>query len=305
MARTRLIATSEGTQDHFGPAEWALLAGVAGAWGSAYLLISVALEGFSPFAVAFLRVALGAALLTLIPAARRGPRPEPHDRVRIALLGLVWIAIPLTLFPLAQQSVSSAVAGMLTGAQPVLAATIAALLLGRLPDARLRVGLGIGVVGVVAIAWGAASGAGGSSIGGIALVLAAVLCYALGVNIAVPLQQRYGGLPVIRRTLVVGAVLTLPGGAIGLADSHPTAGAVAAVIPLGLICTGIGYVLFATLAGRAGASRGSIAIYLIPVVALVLGVVFRGDAVSALELVGIALVLAGAWLARGPRRPPP
>jgi drug/metabolite transporter (DMT)-like permease len=305
MARPRLIATSEGTQDHFGPAEWALLAGVATAWGSAYLLISIALEGFSPVAISSVRVALGAALLTLIPAARRGPRPDRHDSLRIALMGLVWIAIPLTLFPLAQQSVSSAVAGMLTGAQPVLAALIASLLLGRLPDPRLRAGLGIGVIGVVAIAWGAASGAEGSSIGGIALVLAAVLCYALGVNIAVPLQQRYGGLPVIRRTLVVGAVLTLPGGVIGLADSHPTAGAVAAVIPLGLICTGIGYVLFTTLAGRAGASRGSIAIYLIPVVALVLGVVFRGDAVSVLELVGIALVLAGAWLARGPRRSPP
>jgi drug/metabolite transporter (DMT)-like permease len=225
--------------------------------------------------------------------------------VRVGLLGLLWIAVPLTLFPLAQQSVSSAVAGMLTGAQPVLAATIASLLLGRLPDSRLRTGLAVGVVGVVAIAWGAATGAEGSSIGGIALVLAAVLCYALSVNIAVPLQQRYGGLPVIRRTLVVGALLTLPGGVVGLAHSHPTAGAVAAVIPLGVICTGVGYVLFTTLAGRAGASRGSIAIYLVPVVALVLGVVFRGDAVSGLELAGIALVLAGAWVARGTRRARP
>jgi drug/metabolite transporter (DMT)-like permease len=305
MTRGRLIMTSEGTHDALGPAEWALLAGVAASWGSAYLLISIALEGFSPFAVAFLRVALGAVSLALIPAARRGPQLEGHDRVRVALLGLLWIAVPLTLFPLAQQSVSSAVAGMLTGAQPVLAATIASLLLGRLPDPRLRTGLAVGVIGVVAIAWGAATGAEGSSIGGIALVLAAVLCYALSVNIAVPLQQRYGGLPVIRRTLVVGALLTLPGGVVGLTQSDPTAGAIAAVVPLGVICTGVAYVLFTTLAGRAGASRGSIAIYLVPVVALVLGVVFRGDSVSGLELAGIALVLAGAWLARGTRRARP
>lgn len=299
----RLPATGEGTRaGPFGAAEWGLLAATALMWGSGYLFVAIGLESLSPGAVTFLRVVLGTALLACVPAARHAGI-APADRPRLLLLGVLWLALPLTLFPIAQQWVSSAVAGMITGAQPIFAAAIAALLLRRAPGLRQLAGMALGFAGVVAIAWSAAAGGkGGSTAAGMALVLVAVACYALAANLAVPLQQRYGSLPVILRALAVALVLTAPLGAIGLADSSPSARSLAAMLPLGLLATGAGYVAFATLVGRAGASRGAVAIYFVPVVALALGVALQGDEVGPLALAGTAVVVAGAWATGGARR---
>ncbi|HEV2061257.1 MAG TPA: EamA family transporter, partial [Solirubrobacteraceae bacterium] len=69
-----------------------------------------------------------------------------------------------------------------------------------------------------------------------------------------------------------------------------------AMVPLGVLGTGLALVLMTLLVGRVGAPRGSIAIYFTPLVALVLGVVVRSEQVAPLALAGTALVLAGAWL---------
>jgi drug/metabolite transporter (DMT)-like permease len=131
---------------------------------------------------------------------------------------------------------------------------------------------------------------------GVALVLVAVFCYGVGANVAVPLQQRYGALPVLLRALVVALVLVVPAGVAGIPGSELEVRPLAAMLPLGLLGTGWAYVAFALLLGRAGASRGAVAIYFTPVVAIVLGVLVRGEDVAAVSLVGVVLVIAGAWL---------
>ncbi|MDX6581883.1 MAG: hypothetical protein QOI10_1067 [Solirubrobacterales bacterium] len=298
----RLITTGPGTRPQaFAGRDWALLAATALIWGSAYLLIEIGLEGLEPTAIAFLRVALGAALLAALPAARRGALAG-RDRARVVLLGVLWLAVPLTLFPVAQQWVSSAVAGMITGAQPLFAAAIAALLLRRLPARVQALGLGLGFAGVVAIVAASADRGGSNQALGVCLVVVAVACYALSTNIAVPLQQRYGSLAVILRALLVAVALLAVPGLLGLAASDPTAGSLVAMLPLGLLCTGLGYVVFTSLVGRVGATRGAVAIYFVPVVAIALGVAVRGEGASAAELAGTAAVLAGAWLTSRPRR---
>ncbi len=297
----RLITTDEGSwAEAFEARDWLLLAATAAIWGSAYILIEIGLEGLEPTAISFVRVALGAAALAAIPAARRAS-VAGRDRARLALLGALWLALPLTLFPIAQQWVSSVVAGMITGAQPLFAAAIAAALLRRLPGRRQAVGLGLGFAGVIAIVLSTAADDGSDEALGIGLVLVAVACYALSTNIAVPLQQRYGSLVVILRALVVALGLLAVPGVIGLAASEPDAASLAAMVPLGLLCTGLGYVTFTALVGRVGATRGAVAIYFVPVIAIVLGVVFRGEGAGAVALAGTAAVLAGAWLTSRPQ----
>ena len=291
-----LITTTAGTRaQEFGILEWALLAATALSWGSAYLFIEIGLEGLEPTAIAFVRVALGAALLAAIPAARAG-RLEGADRGRVALLGVLWLALPLTLFPIAQQWVTSVVAGMVTGAQPLFAAAIAALLLRRLPGRAQAVGLAVGFAGVTVIVLSSADGGGSDQATGTALVVLAVLCYALSANVAVPLQQRYGSLAVILRALLVALALLAVPGAIGLAASSADAGSLLAMLPLGLLSTGLGYVAFTALVGRAGATRGAVAVYFVPVVAIVLGVLALGEDAGPIALGGAAAVVAGAWL---------
>lgn len=287
--------TSEGTSVHpFTPADWGLLLAPALIWGSSFLLIAEGLESLEPGVVTWLRVIFGFLALTPVPAVRR-VRIDPEDRLRVALIGLVWMAFPMTMFPIAEQRISSSVTGMLNGALPLFAAAIAAVLLRRPPGRAQLVGLTVGFAGVVAISL--PSLRGGSQTGlGAGLVILAMFSYGIATNLVVPLQQKYGSLPVIWRGQVVAIALTAPFGLAGLPASTFEVVPVLATVALGALGTGVAFIAAGTLMGRVGATRGSVLAYLIPVVALALGVVFRGEDVAAIALVGLVLVLGGAWL---------
>jgi drug/metabolite transporter (DMT)-like permease len=264
-------------------------------WGSAYMWIEIGLEGLEPTTVAFSRVLLALALLAAIPAARSGTFSN-QDHIRVVLLGALWLALPLTLFPVAQQWVSSTVAGVLTGAQPLFAAAIAFVLLSRAPERHQILGLCLGFGGVVAMVLASTDGESENAALGTALVIAAVACYALSTNLAVPLQQRHGSLAVILRALVVAAALLAVPGVVGLAAAGASAASLAAMLPLGLASTALGYVAFTALVGRAGAARGAVAIYLVPLVAIALGLAVRGEHAAPGQLAGAGAILAGAIL---------
>jgi drug/metabolite transporter (DMT)-like permease len=294
VSRRPLIETADGTRrEEFGMQEWGLLVAVAAIWGSSFLFIEIGLEHFGPGVVAFGRVAVGALTLSLLPGSRR-----PVDRAdlpRVALLGLFWMGAPLILFPIGQQWIDSSLAGMINGAVPIFAAVVAAILLRRLPAARQLTGIAIGFLGVVGVLWPATRDANATALGA-ALVLLAVLCYGIAINIAVPLQQRYGALPVLVRAQAVALVLLAPAALISLPDSEFAWSSALAVAALGFFGTGWAFLAMTTLVGRAGATRGSIATYFVPIVAIALGVIFRDETIAAISLVGTGLVLTGAYL---------
>lgn len=91
----------------------------------------------------------------------------------------------------------------------------------------------------------------------------------------------------------------------GLAASTPSTAGVLAMLAFGALGTGLAYVFFTDVIGRVGASRASVTTYLLPVVALAIGVGFGGESIAPLSLVGIALVLLGAYIATSGRRPAP
>jgi drug/metabolite transporter (DMT)-like permease len=294
MMRRPLLETGSGSRtEAFGVREWGLLASIALIWGSSFLFIDVGLEALAPGVIAVARVALGVAALALVPAARRPIGRE--DQVRVAFLGVIWAGLPLILFPIAQQWIDSSVAGMLNGAVPLAGAAWAVVLLRR-PLPRVHaVGLLIGFAGVLAISWPQLQGSRATTLGA-GLVVLAVVLYGLAVNLAVPLQQRYGALPVLLRAQLAALVLLLPFGLWGLRDSSFAWPPVLAMVPLGVLGTGVAFVLMTTLVGRVGGPRGAVATYFIPVVAIALGVLLLGERVAPAALAGTALVVAGAWL---------
>lgn len=290
----RLLSTAEGTLTAaFGAAEWGLLVGIAVIWGSSFLWIEIGLDSLRPGVVVMSRVLLGVAVLAVFGKARQAV--DRADLPRIALLGLVWIGIPLSLFPIAQQWVDSSVAGMMNGAVPLTAAAWATLLLGRFPGRLQRAGLAIGFAGVVAISWPQLT-TSRSTAAGVGLIGLAVFLYGLAANLAVPLQQRYGALPVLLRAQLASLVVVLPFGLFQLRGSTFTMRSLLAMIPLGALCTGLAFVMMTVLVGRVGSTRGTVPIYLVPVVAIALGVAVRGESVAPIALAGAALVVIGAWL---------
>ncbi|MBA2319023.1 MAG: DMT family transporter [Euzebyales bacterium] len=301
--RRRLLETGAGTRlDAFGSAEWGLLAAVALIWGSSFLFMDIGLESLRPGVVTMARVGLGAAALGLVPRARAAVARE--DMPRVAFLGLIWIAVPLMLFPIAQQWIDSSVAGMLNGAVPLTTAAWSVALLRRAPGRTQLLGIAVGFAGVVAISWPELQGSRSTALGA-ALVVLAVALYGLSANLAVPLQQRYGALPVLLRAQLAALLIVVPFGLASLPGSRWTWDAAVAMIPLGVLGTGLAFVLMFTLVGRVGGPRGSVAIYFVPVVAIILGVVFLSEEIAPLAAFGTALVLAGAWLTSRREAPPP
>ena len=128
------------------------------------------------------------------------------------------------------------------------------------------------------------------------LVVVAVTSYGVAASIAGPLQREYGSVPVVFRAMAVASVLCLPYGLVDATSSTFSWGALAACAAVGIGGTGVAFVIAATLNGRVGAVRMSLVTYIIPVVSIVLGVIFRDETVSAWAILGTVVVLAGAFL---------
>jgi drug/metabolite transporter (DMT)-like permease len=264
-------------------------------WGASFLFIAEGLRAIGPMGVTFVRILVGFLTLSLVPAARRPMAREAWSGV--ALLGVLWLAFPLSMFPFAEQRVSSALTGMLNGANPLFTAIVASALARRAPSRAVAAGLAVGITGAVLVGWPTVH-EGRSSLLGVALILAALVSYGFALNLARPLQQRHGALPVIWRAQAVALLLTAPLGVPDLLVARWTPGPLASLLALGAFGTGVAYVVLAVAAGRVGATRASATTFLIPPVALVLGVVVRGERVALLSVLGGAVCVAGAWLIR-------
>jgi drug/metabolite transporter (DMT)-like permease len=303
MTTTGTLSTSPGAPVHhvMQPADWLRLALPGVIWGSSFYFIAEGLDSFDPALITPLRVLFGFATLLAFPAARAPI--ERRDLGLVAILGVVWLAVPLTLFPFAEERVSSSVTGMLNGATPLFVAIVATMIARRPPPAHQLVGLLVGFAGVVVIALPSLDKGSSSGIG-VGMIFAALACYGVSLNIARPLLLKYGGLPVICRAQAIALVLTTPFGIAALPASSFSWHSALAVVALGVLGTGAAYVLAATNVGRLGSTRASVTTYLIPAVALGLGVVLRDEEVAVLAIVGSLVALLGAYLTnRSPRGP--
>jgi drug/metabolite transporter (DMT)-like permease len=278
-------------------ADVALLVVPGTIWGASFLFIAEGLEAVAPNGVTFTRIAIGFLTLSLFPSARRPVARA--DWAGTAMLGVVWLAFPLSMFPFAEQHVSSALTGMLNGATPLFAAAVASLIARRFPERGILVGLIVGFGGAVIMALPAIGGA--SSAFGVGLIVLALMSYGAAVNLARPLQQRNGAVPVVWRALGVALVLTAPLGLPEVVKGEWSLRPALALLCLGAGGTAIATVLTATAAGRLGATKASATAFIIPVVALLLGVVVRGEHVTAVSLAGAGICLLGAAIIRDPK----
>jgi drug/metabolite transporter (DMT)-like permease len=276
-------------------------------WGSAFLWIKLADRGFSPVEVTLARLALGAAVLSAIVLARREEIPRSARLwAHIVVAALFGNAVPYLLFAVAEQAVNSSTAGIINATTPLW--TVVLALAARHQKTVMSwqtAGLIVGFAGALLIfsPWHAASGL--ISAGGLE-ALAASVSYAVSYIYMDRFLARRGlGAMVLSACQLAAAAVML---AIALAVSgvqtpHVTAENAAAIAVLGIIGTGFAYVLNYQIITSEGATIASTVTYLLPVVAIVLGVLVLNENITIIVLAGIALVLAGVALTR--RRPKP
>lgn len=280
-----------------------LFAAMSLIWGIPYLLIRVAVAEISPAALVFARTAIAALILLPIALVRTDLRGLSRHWAWLVAFALVEIAGPWILLGSAEQRISSSLAGLLVAAVPLVGASISIATRG--PDRFSWIaglGLLIGMAGVAAIV-GTDLEAGEPiavfEMGGV------VMGYAFGPAI---LARRLGGLSslgVMAVSLAFCALLYAPIVALDPPPVLPSAGVIAAIGVLAVVCTAVAFLVFAALIAEIGPVRATVITYVNPAVAAILGVVVLGETFTPAMALGFALVVAGSALAtRGPARSP-
>lgn len=295
VTRTHL---GKDTQHHFGPAEWGMTSAVAITWGASFLFIAIAIDHVATGVVPVARLFFGILALACFPAARK--RIATEDIKKVALLGLVAMTIPFYLYPLAEQSVSSSVAGMINGSIPVTTVVAAAILTRTFPSRQRIIAVLIGFIGIAFISFGSVGDDKGASVHGVLFLLAATCCYAFTSILSREMQMKYGTLAVLLWQEIFALAFSLPLGIPAMMDSSFSWSALFALMMLGSFGTGFAYVMYGMLMVRAGAVRGVIGVFFTPIVAIILGILFRDDSVTLLAVIGVCIVICGAYLTSRP-----
>lgn len=272
-------------------------------WGSSFLFIRVAVEHMPPSAVVFGRTVLGAAFLVPLAVRSRAFRGMRQVIMPIVLVTVLDMAAPTFLTAWGEQHVSSSVAGILTATDPLFTAVLALWLVrSEVPGRKQLAGLFIGFAGVIALL-------GLDFHGSLVELLGAgaVLLGALGYAAAALIYRRWlPDVPAIGVTAIMTAlssVAFLGPAALNLPRQMPPASSVLALATLGMLNTGVGYWLFYLLIDQAGAAVASVITYVMPVVALILGIGLLGEQLTVGAVAGLVLIGVGAWLATS-RQPP-
>jgi len=280
--------------------EFVLLAAI---WGSSFMFMRLGAQEFGAIPTAGLRVGIAALFLgPLLLWRGLWPQLVQHWK-EVFFVGLFNSAIPFVCFSFALLSISSGLSAILNATTPLFGAVVAWAWLKDRPHGRRILGLLIGFAGVALLAWDKASfkpDASGLATGWAVLaVLTACLCY----GISASYTKRYlSGLP----SLVTAAGSQF-GATLGLAlptlwlwpQQRPSPTAWLALLAVGVLCTGIAYILYFRLIENVGPARSLTVTFAIPVFAVIYGVIFLGEVVSLWMLLCAAIIVCGTALSAG------
>ncbi len=275
---------------------WFLFALMSVFWGIPYLMIKVAVDGLSPSGVVWARCVLGAVLL-LPFALRQGGLARvvrAHWRA-MTVFACVEIIIPWWTLTDAERHLSSSMAGLLIAAVPITGVALARFFgaAEHLGTRRLT-GLALGIAGVAVLTVPHLTG-------GDARSLVEVLLTAIGYATAPLIVARHlkpvPTLQLIAPCLILAALVYAPAALTDLPAQLPGARVWVSLAGLGVICTALAFVAFLELIREAGPTRAMVFTYVNPAVAVVAGVVFLGEELSAGIVAAFALILLGSVLA--------
>jgi drug/metabolite transporter (DMT)-like permease len=276
---------------------------LAAIWGSSFLFMRIAVVEFGPVATSAVRVAIAAAFLVpLMLWKGHGPVFRRHWRV-ICVMGVLNSGLPFMKFAFSLLAITTGLSAILNATVPLFGALVAWLWLKDRPTGSRILGLVIGFAGVAMLAWDKASfqpnASGIAPAWAVLACLLATVCYAL----AASGTKRYlTGLPplVTATGSQVGAAAAMALPAWWLAPAQlPHAQAWLALLVLGVLCTGVAYILYFRLIEQAGPAKALTVTFAVPVFAIVYGALFLAEPVTAWMLVCGVVIVCGTALSSG------
>jgi len=284
---------------------WVAMYLVAGLiWGGSFLFVELALTALTPVGVAFWRTTFGALSMLIAMAIFKTKLPRSFDVwKKMTIAGILMSSVPFTLFSYAQTHVSSALASIINAITPM--ATVIVMLIAFRSEklkTHVVVGLGIGLIGVLVVL-GVWQGFGSNEPLAILAMLVAVTCYGIGTpyvrkNIT-PLQlptevSVFGQIGTAAITLLPVYLLSGP-----LFIGPLSFEAVASVLAIGALGSGVAYLLFYKVLDIVGSAITSSVTYLTPIIAVILGVVVLNEQLQWYEPIGGLIVIVGAAISQG------
>jgi drug/metabolite transporter (DMT)-like permease len=281
--------------------DWLLFVLLGFMWGSSFLFFKIGVEaGLPPFTLITLRLGIGFMLLaTVVLIAREAMPRSARTYGHLIVMGAVNIAIPFSLITWAELTVDSALAAILNAAVPLFVIVIAAIFLRdeRITLNRLA-GLAVGFVGVAILVGFDPADVASADLAGELALIGSTISYAVG---AVYSRRNIHGLrPMIPALFQVAFALVMVT-VLAFVFERPlevamTPNAIFAVIWLGLLGSGVAYLVFFRILGRWGATRTSMVAYLLPVYGIALGALVLNEPIDIRLLIGTALVIGGVAL---------
>lgn len=276
---------------------WLLFIAISIFWGIPYFFIKIAVRELDPAVVVFARAIIAATVL--IPLAIQGKKLMSLFRhwPIVLLFSVIHMSGAFLLISYGEQHVSSSLTSLLIAANPLIVALLA---LGFDKSERVNrprmIGLLVGMLGLVVLL-GFDIGGDGQVWFGATLILLAATGYAIG---AMMLKHR----PLVeipRITLAaaecsITTIILLPLAIIHFPARVPSAGVLASLVVLGLICTALALPTFFALIAEVGASRGTVITYVNPAISVLLGVTILQEPLTIATIIGFLLIIAGSWL---------
>ena len=279
-------------------------------WGSNFLFMKLAVEEMPALDVALWRIIFGALPIIVLAfwwglLRLRDLRYWPH----FLAMALFANAGPYVFFIIGTAHLASGIAGAIAGSVPVITASLASVVIpSERPTRRMLIGLICGLIGILTLSpIGTHMALGASAWLGVGAMFAGSLSYAIALIYARYFVQKLGLKPLSLAAwqMIFALLLLLP-------FSHPMTicrlvhnpmTLVGLVVGLGLLGTGVAFVIYYELIARMGALRAGTVYYIPPVVALLMGAAFMGEPLGPKEWIGTALILIGVFYASKKTKP--
>ncbi len=282
--------------------DWLFMIVLSMIWGSAFMFIKIALRELTPFWLLYVRLIMAVVFMVGVCLLMRVSFPSGwRDWVAIGFLGVINTGFPFYLICWAQQHVDSSTASILNATSPVFAMILAHFFTDdeKLTTGRVA-GVLTGVGGIVAMVWPSLTR--GIILAGMAQV--AILGATFNYAVASIFARRFRNFSSIMVTAVslVGALVFLSPGV--FLSSPPDLMALKpltwfAVTMLGLMCTGIAYIIYFRIIASAGATNALLVTLMIPVNALLLGNLILGESLQFHNVIGMLLIFSGLLIIDG------
>ena len=263
-------------------------------WGSSFLMIKYSLEELNPSDIAIYRILIGALFINIFVRAREDI--VKTDNIKIFIISFFWMALPFYMFGIAEQTITSSLAGLINGSTPIFVAFIAVVFY-KLKVTKMQVlYIFTGFIGVGLISLSEGINDLSFDIGFLYALIASV-SYGIAVNMVEPLIKKYDSLivikMVIRYALLISLIMLGPSASFKLPTVEVS---LVPMLILGIGGTGIAFLTYYKLLESVGRISSSFIVYMIPIFSIFFGYQFLNEITNSIQFVGIGVILSSAFL---------